>query len=110
MMRVSHTCGHYKNNRSQRPQSWLNRATEMKSIGVCCALVLLLSVSDGFKILGIFPTSAPSHFITGSALMKGLAANGHEVTVISPFPQAKPLKNYRDVTIDGMAELMKGTF
>uniref|UniRef100_A0A023EW79 UDP-glucuronosyltransferase n=1 Tax=Aedes albopictus TaxID=7160 RepID=A0A023EW79_AEDAL len=50
------------------------------------------------KILGVFPTSSKSHYIVGSALMKALANKGHEVTVISPFPQQKPLKNYRDVT------------
>lgn len=60
----------------------------------------------GFKILGIFPTMGRSHYITGGALMKGLANAGHEVTVISPFPQNKPLKNFRDITTDGILALM----
>lgn len=53
---------------------------------------------------------SPSHYITGSALMKGLAAAGHEVTVISPYPQAKPLKNYRDITVGGIVEKMEGMY
>lgn len=84
----------------------------MKSVSILVSstvmLALLLGSGNGYKILGIFPTSAPSHYITGSALMKGLAAAGHEVTVISPFPQAKPLKNYRDITVDGIIEIMSG--
>lgn len=51
---------------------------------------------------------AKSHYITGSALMKGLAAAGHEVTVISPFPQTKPLKNFRDIKVQGIVEKMQG--
>ncbi|XP_055537421.1 UDP-glycosyltransferase UGT5-like isoform X2 [Wyeomyia smithii] len=50
------------------------------------------------KILGVFPTASKSHYIVGSALMKALAEKGHEVTVISPFPQSNPLENFRDIT------------
>lgn len=35
--------------------------------------------------------------------MKALAAKGHEVTVISHFPQQEPLRNYRDVSLKGTA-------
>lgn len=42
--------------------------------------------------------------------MKGLAAAGHEVTVISPFPQSKPIPNYRDVHVKGIIEVMEGKF
>lgn len=40
--------------------------------------------------------------------MKGLAAAGHEVTVLSPFPQSKPIKNYRDIHVEGIIEVMEG--
>ncbi|XP_021699050.1 UDP-glucuronosyltransferase 2A3 [Aedes aegypti] len=70
-----------------------------------CWLLLLSSLCiisvqnvQSAKILGVFPTSSKSHYIVGSALMKALARKGHEVTVISPFPQQKPMKNYRDIT------------
>ncbi|XP_052892955.1 UDP-glycosyltransferase UGT4-like [Anopheles moucheti] len=51
------------------------------------------------KILSVFPTTSKSHWILGSSLMKELAQDGHEVTVISPFPLKKAPKNYRDVNI-----------
>lgn len=82
----------------------------MKSIILLCVLLLVSNANpiNGYKILGIFPTMSPSHYITGGALMKGLAANGHEVTVISTFPQKKPLQNFRDITTNGLLELMHG--
>ncbi|XP_058054053.1 UDP-glycosyltransferase UGT5-like [Anopheles bellator] len=64
-------------------------------------------VVEGAKILGIFPTSARSHFIVGSALMKELARRGHEVTVINPFPQKKPLKNYRDIDVSASEDILQ---
>lgn len=80
-----------------------------------CVINLLLAIflckagtSDGYKILGVFPTMSKSHYISGGALMKGLAAAGHEVTVISPFPQAKPVENFRDLKVLGIAEKMQG--
>ncbi|CAD7081071.1 unnamed protein product [Hermetia illucens] len=50
---------------------------------------------------------AKSHFIVGSALMKGLAEKGHDVSVISPFPLKKPLKNYRDIPTTTIVEVTK---
>ncbi|XP_055610277.1 UDP-glycosyltransferase UGT5-like [Uranotaenia lowii] len=78
-------------------------------------LILILSVAwisnlnyvESAKILGIFPTTAKSHYIIGSSLMKALAKKGHEVTVVSPFPQSKPLKNYRDITTTIVWEAVK---
>lgn len=78
-----------------------------------CALVLLLlqaNIVESYKILGIFPDYFKSHFIAGSALMKGLAAAGHEVTVISAFPQSEPILNYRDIHVKGIIELANGNY
>lgn len=84
----------------------------MKPLGIVCLLIAaflcLSGSSESYKILGIFPTMAKSHYITGGALMKALAAAGHEVSVISPFPQEKPLKNFRDITVLGIVEQMQG--
>uniref|UniRef100_A0A1B0CGN3 Udp-glucoronosyl and udp-glucosyl transferase n=2 Tax=Lutzomyia longipalpis TaxID=7200 RepID=A0A1B0CGN3_LUTLO len=47
--------------------------------------------------------------IVASSLMKGLAARGHSVTVMSGFPQSKPIENYRDIKIhvdDGIKDLI----
>ncbi|XP_055628473.1 UDP-glycosyltransferase UGT5-like [Toxorhynchites rutilus septentrionalis] len=77
-----------------------------------CLAVLATVLSDSVqsaKILGVFPTSSRSHYIVGSALMKALAKKGHQVTVISPFPQKKPLENYRDITTIEVLEAVKPT-
>lgn len=65
-------------------------------------LSIIVSVS-GYKILGIFPHTGKSHFDVFEPLMKALAGKGHEVTVISHFPQQEPLRNYRDVSLKGTA-------
>lgn len=57
-----------------------------------------------YKILGIFPIVSPSHYFVGRALMKGLAADGHEVTVLSPFRENKPIANYSEIYLDGIYE------
>ncbi|KAJ9574475.1 hypothetical protein L9F63_008363, partial [Diploptera punctata] len=62
----------------------------------CC----FLSVNS-YKILCLFPHVAKSHFIMAEALMKGLALRGHEVTMVSHFPQKTPLKNYKDINLIG---------
>lgn len=65
---------------------------------------VIIQVTSGLKILGFFPVPGRSHYILGSSLMKGLAVKGHDVTVISPFGEAKPLKNYKDVILTGLLE------
>lgn len=60
-----------------------------------------------YKILGIFHTVSPSHHYVGSALMKGLAADGHQVTIISPFKEKKPIANYTEVHLDGTYDMFK---
>lgn len=52
------------------------------------------------RILGVFPYPSRSHSILGQALLTELAARGHDVTYLSPYPFKKPpVKNYRDVAI-----------
>lgn len=41
-----------------------------------------------------------SHYQFGNEIAKALASEGHEVTVISPFKQTKPLPNYEEVHIE----------
>lgn len=61
-----------------------------------------------YKFLGILHTSAKSHFIVGSSLMRALAEQGHEVYVMSPFPQKKPIPNYHDVPLTSVIAIMEG--
>ncbi|XP_043282575.1 UDP-glucosyltransferase 2-like isoform X1 [Venturia canescens] len=51
----------------------------------------------GHRVLGIFPLQCRSHFSMFEALMKGLASRGHQVDVISLFPQKNPHPNYTDI-------------
>lgn len=51
--------------------------------------------------MGVFPHVAKSHFMMSEVLMKGLASRGHEVVVISHFPQKTPIPNYTDISLVG---------
>ncbi|CAL7940606.1 unnamed protein product [Xylocopa violacea] len=66
------------------------------------AIVLLctvLSACQGYRILGVFPFNAKSHFNVFEKLMKALANRGHQVDVISAFPLDKPHPNYTDLIV-----------
>nr|QIK00369.1 UDP-glycosyltransferase [Xylotrechus quadripes] len=84
----------------------------MKSVFIFMFCLLCTSGIDAARILGVFPMPAPSHYFLGSALMKGLAEAGHDVTMISPFPVKDPPKNgsWRDIILDGMMEDMEEKF
>lgn len=85
----------------------------MSCIPVCALVTVLLlqtNTVESFKILGIFPTNFKSHIILGSALMKELAAAGHNVTVMSAFPDSKPIPNYRLIHVNGIEEALKGKY
>lgn len=56
-----------------------------------------ISLISGSRILMLFPTPSKSHLIAVQGLSRTLAASGHDVTVISPFPMDKKVKNYRDI-------------
>lgn len=74
------------------------------------ALVAILLVHSivAFNILAIFPTMAKSHYFDGEALLKGLAADGHQVTVISTYPQKTPIPNFHDYPVFGIKEATAG--
>lgn len=78
----------------------------MRNLLVALIAAVLMQDGYGYNILGIFPTMSKSHYITGGALMRGLAAAGHNVTVISPYPQKKAIPNFRDYEILGIVEAM----
>lgn len=54
------------------------------------------------KILGIFPHPGKSHFYFFHPILRELAVRGHDVTVISPFPDKNPPKGYHDLQIPGV--------
>ena len=69
----------------------------------------IIPLSTGAKILGIFPFQGKSHFIVASALLQELANRGHDVTVISHYPQMEKRANYTDVYVKTtLMDVMKG--
>ncbi|PSN42526.1 hypothetical protein C0J52_16171 [Blattella germanica] len=73
----------------------------MKCVLILCLVMVigLMGRSDGARILGIVPVGAKSHSIVLLSLMKELANRGHQVTVISHFPQETPTENYTDIVL-----------
>ncbi|XP_014274350.1 UDP-glycosyltransferase UGT4 [Halyomorpha halys] len=55
---------------------------------------------EGAKILIALPIPWYSHTMTFMPAFKELAKRGHQVTMVSPFPQKKPLANWTDLPVD----------
>lgn len=79
----------------------------MRSISFLVILCSLLSVGEFYKILGIFPIGSKSHYYIGHALLEGLAEDGHDVTIISPFEAKNQHKNYKQILLESTYELMR---
>lgn len=60
----------------------------------------LVVLCDSYNILVVFPHFGKSHFFLYEPLLRQLASSGHNVTVISYFPQEKSVANYRDVRLE----------
>lgn len=82
-------------------------AGKMKLLEVLTLLYLLCQNVIGYKFLAMLPTTSRSHYYIGQNLMKGLAEEGHEVTVISPFKVNKPIANYREVFLEHSWEMSR---
>ncbi|GBP49196.1 UDP-glucuronosyltransferase 2A3 [Eumeta japonica] len=68
----------------------------------------LISVhGEGLRILGIFPYQGKSHFFVFQPYLRELAKRGHDVTVISYFPEKTPPKNYHDISLAGAAKIIE---
>ncbi|KAK9498401.1 hypothetical protein O3M35_003043 [Rhynocoris fuscipes] len=52
------------------------------------------------NILALFPLPLYSHTSNFIPIFKALAARGHNVTVVSPFPQKQPVPNLTDIVVD----------
>lgn len=77
---------------------------------VLLAFCMVLSDVSCYRILGVFPNPAKSHYLVGDALMKGLAAKGHDVTMISAYKQIEPIKNFRAIHLEhSRSDAVSGT-
>lgn len=77
---------------------------------VLFAFVLIICNAECYRILGIFPHTAKSHDYVFNSLMKGLAAKGHDVTVISHFPNKDQRDNYRHISLRGSLPILEDIF
>ncbi|XP_055316609.1 UDP-glucosyltransferase 2-like [Sitodiplosis mosellana] len=81
----------------------------MKLLQVLLALCVIYQNVCSYKFLAVLPTTSRSHYYIGHNLMKALAEDGNEVTVISPFKQNKPINNYKEVFLEHSWELSRKT-
>lgn len=65
----------------------------------------LIDTTNSYKILGLFPHPGHSHFHVFHPIMRELALAGHNVTVLSSFPDLHPPPNYKDLVLSGMPSL-----
>ncbi|CAG9788161.1 unnamed protein product [Diatraea saccharalis] len=69
-----------------------------------------LNIVYSLNILGIFPYEGKSHFFVFKPYLEELAKRGHNVTVISYFPQSDPVENYNDISLAGKTKLLQEVF
>lgn len=71
---------------------------------ILAATAALIGVSNAARILYVAPVAAISHYQMLEPLMLRLAELGHEVTVLSHYPQQKKVANYTDVSLRGVVD------
>lgn len=76
------------------------------SLTAAVAILFLIESTNGLRILGLFPHPGASHFHFFHPVMRGLAEAGHDVTVVSHFPDHNPPKNYKDLQLTGLDVLI----
>lgn len=72
----------------------------MKLLLFASILCIFCHTATAYKILGILPTASKSHYYIGHNLLKGLAEEGHDITVITPFKEKDPIPNYKEVFLE----------
>lgn len=74
-----------------------------------CILILAAVITQckGANILSVTSVPSKSHMIFLSPLLHELAQRGHNLTVISSFPQSPPVKNIRDIKLNFTMETFR---
>ncbi|KAL1491899.1 hypothetical protein ABEB36_012421 [Hypothenemus hampei] len=75
---------------------------KMKVVPILLLFVTLFGSLNGEKLLLIFHSPSKSHYFLGNELAKGLAKLGHEVTIVAPFEEKNPPKNYRNIVLENV--------
>ncbi|EDW42662.1 GM26129 [Drosophila sechellia] len=80
----------------------------MRIFTLILGLLCTLGYSSGYNYLMVLNSAGRSHFNVGHALAKGLVKAGHTITVVSVFPQKKPIPGYTDVNVTNVVKVMGG--
>ncbi|EDV43002.2 LOW QUALITY PROTEIN: uncharacterized protein Dana_GF18262, partial [Drosophila ananassae] len=80
----------------------------MRILTLLLGIILSLGYSNGYHFLMVLNSPGRSHFNVGQALAKGLVNAGHEITVVSVFPQKKNIPGYHDINVPNIIAAMKG--
>lgn len=67
----------------------------------------IINCIRALNILGIYPYPGKSHFLVFRVYLQELARRGHNVTVISHFPEREPLPNYYDISLAGSGKIVE---
>lgn len=78
----------------------------IKTFGVFASL-LTLCVVDSLNILCILPYEGKSHFFVFKTFLLELERRGHNLTVISHFPEKSPPANYHDISLAGTSDIFE---
>jgi glucuronosyltransferase len=68
---------------------------------VVAATLLCIQLVTCSRILALFPHVGKSHHDVYAPYLKKLAARGHDVIIVSHFPQENPVPNITDISIKG---------
>lgn len=79
---------------------------EIRFVISILAMAMTIPQSHSLRILGLFPHPGVSHFHFFHPVMLGLAQVGHNVTVVSHFPDPKAPSNYKSLIIGGQETLV----
>ncbi|KAM8717121.1 hypothetical protein ACLKA7_003915 [Drosophila subpalustris] len=71
------------------------------AVGLVLAMIAVIQSPpvDGANILGVFTSHSPSHLIIHMSIMKALAEDGHNVTVVSSLPPKVTHKSIKHIVI-----------
>lgn len=73
-------------------------------------LCVFIGCATSYNILGVFPYEGKSHFMLFEPYLREIAARGHNLTVISHFPQKTPIENYHDISLAGKSKVLEAVF
>lgn len=72
---------------------------KVRSVLMLMLALSTVDIANSLKILGIFPHPGLSHFHFFHPILRGLADVGHDVTVVSHFPDKSSPDNYVDLPL-----------